>query len=61
MQNTDISKAAGIDNLSGKLLKDGAEIIVRHLSKICNLSITICQLPLELFQMPAKLQISHRF
>ena len=33
IQNIDISKAAGIDNLSGKCLKDGA------ISEICNLSI----------------------
>ena len=40
MQNIDISKAAGIDNLSGKFLKDGAEILAKPLSEICNLSIT---------------------
>ena len=40
IQNIDISKAAGIDNLSGKFLKDGAEILAKPLSEICNLSIT---------------------
>ena len=40
MQNIDISKPAGIENLSGKCLKDRAEILARPLSKICNLSIT---------------------
>ena len=40
MQNIDISKAAGIDNLSGKFLKDGAGILAKPLSEICNLSIT---------------------
>ena len=39
MQNIDILKAAGIDNLSGKLLKDGAEILAKPLNEICNLSI----------------------
>ena len=29
MQNIDISKAAGIDNLSGRFLKDGAEILAK--------------------------------
>ena len=33
-------KAAGIDNLSGKFLKDGAEILAKSLSEICHLSIT---------------------
>ena len=32
-------KAAGIDNLSGKFLKDGSSILARPISKICNLSI----------------------
>ena len=40
MQNMDVSKAVGIDNLSGKFLKDGAEILAKPLSEICNLSIT---------------------
>ena len=34
IQNNDISKAAGIDNLSGKFLKDGAEILEKLLSEI---------------------------
>ena len=40
VQNTDILKSASIDNLSGKFLKDGAEILAKPLSEICNLSIT---------------------
>ena len=40
IQNIDISKAAGIDNLSGKFLKDGAEVLAKPLNEICNLSIT---------------------
>ena len=40
IQNTDILNAADIDNLSGKVLKDGAEIIAEPLSEICNFSIT---------------------
>ena len=45
IQNIDISKAAGIDNLSGKFLKDGAEILAKPLSEICNLSINSRALP----------------
>ena len=37
IQNIDISKAAGIDNLSGKFLKAGAEILAKPPSEICNL------------------------
>ena len=40
IRNIDISKAAGIDHLSGKILKDRAEILAKPLSVICNLSIT---------------------
>ena len=55
MQNIDISKAAGMDDLSGEFLKDGVEILAKPLSEICNLSI------LELFQMPVKLRSSNLF
>ena len=43
-------KAAGIDNLSGKFLKDGASILAKPISKICNLSIKYLY-----FQLTAKL------
>ena len=32
-------KAAGMDNPSGKFLKNGANILAKPISKICNLSI----------------------
>ena len=32
-------KAAGIDNISGKFLRDGATVIAKPISQICNLSI----------------------
>ena len=35
------SKAADIDNLSGKILKDGADILARPISQLCNLSIKL--------------------
>ena len=44
LQSIDEDKAAGLDNLSGKFLKDGASILVINLSiakpisQICNLS-----------------------
>ena len=38
IHNIDISKAAGIDNLPGNFLKDGAEILGKSLIEICNLS-----------------------
>ena len=37
--------APGSDNLSGKFLKDGATILAKPLSQICNLSIKYSTLP----------------
>ena len=45
MQNIKISKAAGIENLSGKLLKDGTEILAEHRREIPNLPVTPRTLP----------------
>ena len=39
LQNLDENKAAGLDNLSGKFLKDGATVLAKPISQICNLSI----------------------
>ena len=39
LQDLDESKAAGLDNLSGKFLKDGATVSVKPISQICSLSI----------------------
>ena len=41
MKGLNASKAAGIDNLSGKLLKDGAHVLARPISQLCNLSIQL--------------------
>ena len=38
-------KAAGIDNISGKFLKDGAEALAKPVSYICNLSIKLSTFP----------------
>ena len=35
----DENKTAGLDNLSGKFLKDGATVLAKPISRICNLSI----------------------
>ena len=39
LKNSDINKAAIIDGLSGRFLKDGADILTTPISQICNLSI----------------------
>ena len=39
LKNIDISKAAGVDNLPERFLKDGAVILAKSVSEICNLSI----------------------
>ena len=36
----EISKAAGIDKLPGRFLKDGAEVLSNFISEICNLSLS---------------------
>ena len=38
-KDVNVDKAARIDNLSGKFLKDGTSILAKTISKICNLSI----------------------
>ena len=42
-----IDKAAGIDNLSGKFLKDAANILAKPISEICNLSIKYSVFPTD--------------
>ena len=39
LKATQVSKAAGIDNLSGRFLKDGAKFLSKPISDLCNLSI----------------------
>ena len=38
LKDMNIDKAAGVDNLPGKFLKDGANILAKPISKICNIS-----------------------
>ena len=40
LKTTQVSEAAGIGNLSGRFLKDGAKVLSRPISDLCNLSIT---------------------
>ena len=40
LQCIDISKVAGIDKISGRFLKDGANILPKLIAKICNISIS---------------------
>ena len=40
MQDIKSFKAAGIDKLSGKFLKDGTDILAKRVSALCNLSIS---------------------
>ena len=39
------SKGAGIDNLSGKFLKDSAHVLAQPMSQLCNLSIQLNSFP----------------
>ena len=40
LQCVDISKAAGIDKILGRFLKDGANILAKSVAQICNTSIS---------------------
>ena len=40
LRNTKVSKAAGLDNLPGRFLRDGAKVLAKPITDICNLSIT---------------------
>ena len=42
---TQVSKASGIDNLSGRFLKDEAKVLPKPISDLCNLSITSGKFP----------------
>ena len=40
LSNLSPNKASGIDNLSGKFLKDGANVLALPISQLCNLFIS---------------------
>ena len=45
LKNTKVSKAAALDNLSGRFLKDGAKVLAKPTTELCNLSITSGKFP----------------
>ena len=45
LKNIEITKAAGIDQISGKFLKDGARILAKPISELCNLSMALGSFP----------------
>ena len=47
LTDTNPEKAAGIDNLSGRFLKDGAVVLALPISKLCNLSKKHSKFPLD--------------
>ena len=47
LKDLDENKAAGLDNLSGKYLKEGAAVLANPISQICNLSIKYSIFPFD--------------
>ena len=47
LKDTNPEKAAGIDNLYGRALKDGAVVLALRISKLCNLSMKRSKFPLD--------------
>ena len=45
LNNINVTKTAGLDNLSGRFLKDGAEILDKPITDLCNLSIASRKFP----------------
>ena len=45
LKNCDTNKATGIDNLSGRFLKDGADILTIPITQLSNLSIKFSHFP----------------
>ena len=45
LKNVEVTKASGIDQISGKFLKDRARILVKPISKLCNLSMVLRSFP----------------
>ena len=45
LKSCNVNKAAGIDNVSGKFLKDGAHKLGIPITQICNLSIKLSDFP----------------
>ena len=45
MKNVEVTKAAGIDQITGKFLKDWVRILAKPISELCNLSMTFGSFP----------------
>ena len=45
LEDIKISKSAGIDNLAGKFLKEGASVLASPTTDLCNLSISLSSFP----------------
>ena len=45
LKNVEVTKAAGIHRISGKILKDGAQILAKPISELCSLSMTLGSFP----------------
>ena len=45
LKNVEVNKTAGIDNISGRFLKNGAHILAIPVTQICNLSIKLSHFP----------------
>ena len=45
LRDIDTSKAAGIDRLPGRFLKDGTDVLAKSFTDICNLSISLNKFP----------------
>ena len=44
-KNGEVTKAAGLDQISGKFLKDGAQILAKPISELFNLSMALGNFP----------------
>ena len=45
LKTAEVTKAAGIDQISGKFLEHGARILAKPISELCNLSMTLGSFP----------------
>ena len=45
LRNTNVRKAVGIDDLSGRFLKDGSRVLSKPISELCNLSFKLGSFP----------------
>ena len=45
LKNVEVTKAAGLDQISGKFLKNGVRILAKPISELCNLSMALGSFP----------------